>query len=201
MSPPATPLRVPVVVGLGRGVGTSTVVAALHAHEGEVRDAVADVVVCADPERAADVVTDRMGRLPLLAVTGDGYARSRSVESRFAAVVLLPRVERWVGLTRPSDELTTLLGQPSDHLPRPLQDYAGALRLLAAALVRSGQLTDPAPPRALRPRAVALWRGLAPVERTTAVPPVLLSQPVVAPRPEDAWDDDTLEASGAGRAG
>jgi hypothetical protein len=190
-------LRVPVVVGLGRGVGTSTVAAALHAHEGDHRDPTADVVVCADPERAAAVLTDRSGRLPLLALTGDGgYPRPRVLQSRFGAVVLLPRVERWVGLGRPADELATLLGQPFDHLPRPLQELTGALRLLAGALVRSGQLTDPAPPRALRPRAVALWRGLQPVERIAVARPVL-----PAARPEDAWDDDTLEAAGAGRAG
>lgn len=205
MSPPTTLLRVPVIVGLGRGVGTSTVAAALHAHEGDDRDTGADVVVCADPERAATVATDRAGRLPLLAVTGAGYVRSRSVEARFGAVVLLPHVGRWAGLARPSDELAALLGQPFDHLPRPLQDYAGALRLLAAALVRSGQLIDPSPPSVLRPRAVALWRGLQPVERAAVVRPVLRTPPT-APltavgRPEDSWDDDTLESAGAGRAG
>lgn len=186
-----TRLRVPVVVGLGRGVGTSTVAAALHAHEGDERDPAADVVVCADPQRAAAVVTGPTGRLPLLAVTGAGHPRLRAVESRFGAVVLLPRVERWAGLVRPSDELALLLGQPYDHLPRPLQDYAGAMRLLAGALVRSGLLTDPAPPRVLRPRAVALWRGLHPVERPA---PAHLAC-------GDTSDDDTLEAAGAGRAG
>lgn len=198
-----TRLRVPVIVGLGRGVGTSTVATALHARKGDEREAAADVVVCADPERAATVTTGRAGRLPLLALTGTGDAQA--VTSRFAAVVLLPRVERWTGLARPADELATLLGQPVDHLSRPLQDYAGALRRLAAALVRSGQLRDPAPPPVLRPRAVALWRGLQPVERPAAVRPVLLSpptrpaEPAVVSRPEDSWDDDTLEASG--RAG
>ena len=212
-----TALRVPVVVGLGRGVGTSTVAAALHAHEGTDRDTAADVVVCTDPEQAAAVTPVRSGRLPLLVVTGDGHApapgRLWAVESRFGAVVLLPRVERWAGLAQPADELTTLLGQPYDHLARPLQDYAGALRLLAAALVRSGQLMVPTPPSVLRPRPVELWRGLLPVERTVPVRPVLLPRPTVLPaavlpaavlrRPDDSWDDDTLEASGAvaGRAG
>lgn len=201
MSRPAPSLRVPVVVGLGRGVGTSTVAAALHAREGDDRETAADVVVCADPARAAAVLTDRAGRLPLLAVTGGGGARPRALESRFGVVVLLPRVGRWEGLARPSDELATLLGQPFDHLPRPLQDYTGAMRRLAAALVRSGQLTEPTPPPALRPRAAALWRGLRPVERTLPLRPVPVTTPPGARAPEDSWDDETLEAAGAGRAG
>jgi hypothetical protein len=176
-------------------VGAGSVAAALHAHEGGDDDPAADVVVCADPERAAVVATNRAHRLPLLAVTGAGYVRSPSVEARFAAVVLLPCVERWVGLSRPAAELSTLLGRPVDHLPPPLRDHARALRLLAAALVRSGQLTDPTPPAALRPRPVTLWRGLQPVERPVAVRPVVLHGC------EAFWDDDALEASCAGRAG
>lgn len=231
------PLRTPVVVGLGRGVGTSTVTCGLHAQEGTDRDSAADVVVCTDLAAAAAVTTARAGTRPVLAVTTTAGgpapvpARLRALESRFVAVVLLPHVERWDGRDRSSDEVAPLLGQAFDHLSRPLQSYAAALRLVTAAVLRSGLLTMPAPPMVVRPRSVELWRGLLPVERTAEVRPILLAAPpraLAVPVPtvsvfaalggghdvagpdalrlhdsphDDEPDDDALEAAGAGRAG
>jgi 2-polyprenyl-6-methoxyphenol hydroxylase-like FAD-dependent oxidoreductase len=127
-------VRPPVVVGLGSGVGASTVAAALHALDGTDRDGSADVVVCADGGasllRAEALVTAGSGPRPVLGIVQDRDApgparvRLRALESRFGTVVLLPHVERWRDLTHPPEEATALLGQQAEHLPRPLRSYA-----------------------------------------------------------------------------
>lgn len=232
-------LRPPLVAGLGPGLGTSTVAAGLHARDGGRWHGVADIVVCGDAgdalrcagELAAMPATTR----PVLAVacTADAVAppaaRLRALQRSAGAVVLLPHVPWWHGLAAPFDEAAAVLGQPAAQLPRPLQDYAAALRRLAAAVLRSGQLERPTPP------AMATgYRGLRPVERCVGgtprpvplaaahparpvpvatcspprglragIPPVA---PVRPPSIEPEPDDDALEAAGvlaaavAGRA-
>lgn len=223
------PPRRPVVAGLAPGVGTSTLAAALHAYDGGVvdcgvrdgglhdrragtRSGGADVVVCRLDEEtlrhAALVVPTRPGAVPVLAVTCCDArpvptARLRAATSRFAAVVLLPDVPRWRGLTDPVAEAAVVLGQAPTHLPRALRQYAAALRQLVEAVIASDRLTRPAPSAVALPRAVAPRRAPQPVQRLQPVHPVLVAAaprfvlpPVTALRaaalPEP--DDDELEA-------
>jgi hypothetical protein len=236
-----SPLRPPVIAGLTGDAGTSTLAAALHASDAGRVDGAADVLVCRSTEAplqeaAAVACAPPGGQQPVLAVTllaaaperGAMAARLRALESRFHAVVVLPHVGRWHDLADSRVEAATVLAQPVEHLARPLRAYAAALRHLVAAVVGSGQLDRPVPPPVTRPRAVELWRGLRPVERSVPLRPILLArpapavllpvagrrrpdQPCGAPprlRPHDPEpDDETLEAdpaqatAAAGRAG
>ncbi len=194
--------RPPLVVGLHRGAGASTVAAALHAHDDRLcsgwLDRNADIVVCGSDDASlalADaLVLASTGPRPLLAVTAGTAVpprvRLRALEERFGTVVLLPDVARWHGLVRPLDDVGTLLAQPVEHLSRPMRSYASAMRHLAAAVLRSGQLDRDLPPfvgaqvpttgrtAPVGLRAVEPWKGPE-VEVRAQVRPVLIS----APRP------------------
>ncbi len=203
MNPP----RTPVIAGLTGGAGTSTLAAALHASDNGRASGTADVLVCRSAEaslrHAAALPGAPPGPRPVLAVILDAAvpapdalaARLRGLESRFGAVVLVPHVARWHGLSGPCADAAAVLAQPVEHLPLPLQPYAAAMRLLVAAMVRSGQLGRSAPPTVSRPRTVQLWHGLQPVERgvslrspragtVSAIPTLRVPEP----------DDDALEA-------
>jgi hypothetical protein len=190
--------RPPLIVGLHAGAGTSTVAAALHALDdgpcSGLRDRTADIVVCgsdaASLALANALVLAPAGPRPLLAVTTGATVpprvRLRALEERFGTVVLLPDVARWHGLVRPLDEVGTLLAQPVEHLPRSMRSYAAALRHLAAAVLRSGQLERAVPPFVgaaptveRSPVAGSRSVGLPRADVRTGVRPVLIS----APRP------------------
>jgi hypothetical protein len=145
-------MRPPVVVGVGGGVGTTTLALALRGRDGE-HTGHADVLVCratVDSLRRAAAVLERSGPgpRPVLAVTLDGArlprgpvrARLRTLEPQANAVVLLPHVRMWRTVDDPSAQAVTLLVAPVEHVPWALQAYATAVHDLAAAVVASGRL-------------------------------------------------------------
>ena len=136
-------MRVPVVAGVGGGVGTTTVAAALRAHDaGRIAGRMPDILVCRgtfDSLRRAAAVLDDAGPepVPVVAVTLDGArmlrgplrARLDLLEADAGALVLLPHVRRW-----------GTLADPAERLPRPLRAYTAALRELVKAVASSGRL-------------------------------------------------------------
>lgn len=188
--------RPPVLAGLTRDCGTSTLAAALHAHDAGRLDGSfrgrADVVVC----RGDDASLDRAGTVaavgaPVLAVLATGCApraRLRALEGRFGAVVLLPEVAPWRGLAAPLDEAAALLGQQPEHLPRSLRELAMALRQLVEALISTGLLALDDPPLVSQPRAVAPGYGSRPLSAALVVAPEqglrpLSAAPLAVPGP------------------
>jgi hypothetical protein len=151
-------MRVPVVAGVGGGVGTTTVAAALRAHDagriaGRIAGRLPDILVCRgtfDSLRRATAVLDNAGPepVPVVAVTLDGArmlrgplrARLDLLEADADALVLLPHVRRWGTLADPLAETTRLLADPAERLPRPLRAYTAALRELVEAVASSGRL-------------------------------------------------------------
>lgn len=153
MSPP----RTPVVLGVGQGIGATTLAAALHAHDGGQRDVAADVVVCGGTEeslRRAEALGLGVTR-PLLAVVAAGPegmpGRLRHTGRRYASTTVLPHVGRWRGLAGPTEEIATLLGLRPELLTPALRAYADGLREIAAGLLRSGLLRHDRPPVVARP--------------------------------------------------
>ena len=146
-------MRVPVVAGVGGGVGTTTVAVGLRGHDGgRVAGWRPDILVCRDTldsvQRAAEVLDAASPEPPpVLAVTLAGRAlrgalrpRLELLEPDTAGLVLLPHVRRWSTLPDPLAEVARLLVDPADRLPRPVRAYAAALRELVAAVAASGRL-------------------------------------------------------------
>jgi hypothetical protein len=160
-----TAMRVPVVAGVGGGVGTTIVAAALRGHDaGRVTAGWPDILVCRGTldslRRAAAVLeTADPDAFPVLAVTLDAARATRRpirahlerLEPDLGALVVLPCVRRWATLADPVAEAAHLLEEPADRLPRPLRAYAAALRELVEAVTASGRL-DAAPDRPQRRR-------------------------------------------------
>jgi hypothetical protein len=158
-------MRVPVVAGVGGGVGTTTVAVGLRGHDaGQVAGARPDILICRatlDSMRRAAAVLDGVGPEPppVLAVALAARAPRRPLRAQLdlldadaAALVLLPHVPRWGTLVDPLAEAAQLLVEPAARLPRPLRAYAAALRELVAAVAASGRLGhDPADGSARRP--------------------------------------------------
>ncbi|TQM06220.1 hypothetical protein [Pseudonocardia kunmingensis] len=217
-------VRRPVIVGLARGAGTSTLAAALHATDGGLlrpgAAGEADVLLC--PSDAASVGhAARLARAPagprpvlvLAQAPGPPAAPPRAIHG-FAAVLALPHLARWAG-TDDRATAAAVLAFPPDALPPDVASYAAALRRVVDVLTGSGMLDRLAPPLVSRPAAAVLRIGLQPLPRpvATAAPTTLAATtaptttaPVprwVGPRSEP--DDDTLEAGppplAAGRAG
>lgn len=215
-------MRAPLVAGLDDRVGTSTVAAALHARDGGRCQRGADVIVCdgRSLRLAGALEFPPSGPRPVLAIAlvpgvpTPQLPRLRALDARFGALVLVPYVESWQGdapgrgnddpLASSLSEAAAVLGYPAEQLPRPLRSYAAAIRTIAAAVLRSGQLHRPTPPLA-RTRTVRLWHGLLPVERPTPPRPVLVAVPPPArlrradgPGPlvpvHDRTDDEALDA-------
>lgn len=212
-------LRTPVVIGLHPGAGTSTVAAALHADEGTGREQAADIVCVGAralalamspftppaPPRpvlviAADAGPRSLAHTPHVpshaASTGDVFAAGGCepgppLRARFDTVVVVPHLAYWAGVPAPSEEIAMLLGLAVECLPWPLRAYAAALREIAAAVVRSGQLSRPSPPRVMH--AGHGRRAGAP----GPVPAVLAGSPLFTGSP----DDDALESAGLAAAG
>lgn len=169
------------VAGLSRGVGTSTVASALHAREVGLGAAAADILVCGSDAGSLQVAEAAAaagaGIRPMLAIAGGVVgvprARMRALEARFGTVVVLPYVSRWSGLAGPPDEVAALLGQPLDHLPRPLRSYSTALRALTSAVLQSGQLQHSTPPPVHAP---------VPAETAAGVRPPAVETRTIAPR-------------------
>jgi hypothetical protein len=156
--------RIPVVAGVEPAVGTSTLAAALHAEDAGLLAQQADVVVCrptpASLLAAAAIACPGRGPHPVLAVTGPVPGEvPAAVRTRFGAVVELPLVEGWAGAATPAAAAADVLAAAPGALPAAQRPYAGALREVVAALIRSGQLDAAAPPMAIRPRAADPWRG------------------------------------------
>jgi hypothetical protein len=146
-------MRVPVVGGVGGGVGTTTVAVGLRGHDaGRVRAARPDILVCRatlDSLRRAAAVLDPAcpAPPPVLAVTLTARTPHRPLRAQLdlldaeaAGLVLLPHVPRWCTLVDPLAEAAQLLVEPATRLPRPLRAYAAALRELVAAVAASGRL-------------------------------------------------------------
>jgi hypothetical protein len=150
-----TRCRVPLVLGLDRGVGASTVAAALHAHEGADRPTTggslaADIVVCSGDASSLRRAEALCGAPVLLIVLVDdrtpAAARLRELGMWHEAVSVLPHVPHWAGLRHAPSEVGALLARRPTHLPLALRNYADALRLVVSALIRTGTLRRPEPP-------------------------------------------------------
>lgn len=161
-----TAMRAPVVAGVGGGVGTTTVAAALRGHDAG-RVTVGwwpDILVCRGTldslRRAAAVLeTADPEAFPVLAVTLDAVRSARRpirahlerLEPDLGALVVLPYIRRWATLADPLAEAAHLLSEPADRLPRPLRAYAAVLRELVEAVTESGRLaTAPDAPQRRR---------------------------------------------------
>lgn len=163
--------RVPRVAGVGGGVGTTTVAAALRGQDrGRDVEHGVDVLVCRATGHSLQQAAVTVTRLaasgrprPLLAVTterpgavrGAVRARLRMIEPQVAALVLLPYVPHWRELTDPLAEAAELSRGPGPHQPRPLRGYADALAGLAQRLVASRLLIQPGPDVPGRPGPAA----------------------------------------------
>jgi hypothetical protein len=159
-----TAMRAPVVAGVGGGVGTTTVAAALRGHDaGPLTAGWPDILVCRGTldslRRAAAVLQNAdPDAFPVLAVTLDAARAARRpirahlelLEPDLGALVVLPYVRRWPTLPDPVAEAAHLLEEPADRLPRPLRGYAAALRELVEAVTASGRLAA-APDQRRRP--------------------------------------------------
>lgn len=190
------------MAGIEGTVGTSTVAAALHGRDGGRCERGADVVVCGQRVGSLRAVgaleLPRSGPRPVLAVALTPSApvppvsRMRALDARFGAVVLVPFVDTWQGGPPALDEAASVLAHPVEHLPHALRAYAAAMRSIAGAVLRSGQLHRPTPPAA-RPRAMTLWHGLVvATEQPAPARPALVAVPTPprlrradAPAPDD----------------
>jgi hypothetical protein len=199
-------LRTPVVIGLHRRSGASTVATALHAREGDERERAADIVCVGEHALAGALalITPATGPRPVLAVRVGATrfgAPLRALGARFGAVVAIPHLACWAGVPAPSEEIAALLGWRAEELPQPLQAYAAALRDIAAAMVGSGQLTSGSPPMVLRPQPsefpVPAVRPVSPGRRVAPAPPAP-GGPRRPVSPFSDLDDEALEAAGFG---
>ena len=142
-----TPLRRPVVAGLGPGAGTSVLAAALHGVDaGRWMGGPVDVLVC-----PAGTDTAALPAVPVIALRGGRGPAARSA----GPAVVLPEVAAWRGADA-TRAAAGLLGLAPHRRPPTQRGYADALLALTAALVRSGALTasprTPAAPPAPAPR-------------------------------------------------
>lgn len=201
-------VRPPVVVGLSRRAGTSTLAAALHATDaGLLRPGTAgeaDIVVSRADEPSsrhlATLACAPSGPRPVLVLAArPGPPLSSPLPARsFVAVVVLPHVRRWAAAPDARGEAGAVLALPPEDLPLDVGPYAAALHRLVRTLTGSGLLGRSAPALVSRPTTGTLWRGLRPLGHHPAVAHAPL---VVRP----GLDDDALEAdpvgAPAGRAG
>jgi hypothetical protein len=164
-------VRRPVITGITRGSGTSTLAAALHTIDGGLlapgTAGEADVLVCRSDEQslgqAAALACAPSGPRPVLVLAGiaPGIPTPPVPAGRFGAVVALPHVRRWfAGDAR--REAAAVLAYAPERLPPDVRGYAAALHRIVSALVGSGQLQRGVPPLVSRPVTTALWRGLRP---------------------------------------
>jgi hypothetical protein len=204
-------VRRPVVRGLSRRTGTSTLAAALHATDGGLlRPGTAgevDVLLCpADApslRHAAGLACAPSGPHPVLVLAeapGAPAAPPRPAHG-FAAALTLPHLARWVGTHADTRAAAgAVLAFPPEALPPDVAAYAAALHRVVDVLTGSGVLDRPSPPAVSRPAATVLRRGLQP--RPVAAPTPLRT---AGSRPRPEPDDDALEAGSpplpAGRAG
>lgn len=153
-------LRIPVVTGLGRDTGASTVALALHGRDAGVWAPAADIVVCrggGESLRAAEALRlAPFGLRPVLALTHPGaaptasHARVQQLGTRFAGVVELPHVPRWQVLGDSLTEAGELLGTTAEQLEPAVAAYTDALRRLVVVVLAGGQLAEPVPPVLIR---------------------------------------------------
>ena len=195
-----TAVRRPVITGVTRGSGTSTLAAALHTIDGGLlapgTAGEADVLVCRSDEQslrqAAVLACAPSGPRPVLVLAGiaPGIPTPAAPPGRFGAVVALPHVRRWfAGDAR--EEAAAVLAYPPERLPPDVRGYAAALHRIVSALVGSGQLQRGVPPLVSRPTAAAVWRGLRPIDVPAPANPALPPERRAEP------DDDALEAEPA----
>jgi len=189
--------RVPLVLGLGRRAGASTVAAALHATALPTPVAwgpgswSADVAVCAGDEASLRRADALRGPAVLLVVlvedTTPPLARQQELARLHPSVVVLPHVPEWAGLSGVPDEADALFARQPEQLPPALSAYTRGLRLAVAALLRTDVLARPQPP-------VLTWSapttGTAPTTARPrpAVPGSAGATPTLVP------DDDAIEA-------
>jgi len=196
--------RVPLVLGLGRRAGASTVAAALHATALPTLVACgpgswsADVAVCAGDEASLCRADALRGPAVLLVVlvadtTPPTPARRQELARRHPSVVVLPHVPEWTGLSGVPDEADALFARRPELLPPALRAYTRGLRLAVAALLRADVLARPQPP-ALTWSAPSAGTppttGTAPTTARPrpAVPGSAGATPTLVP------DDDAIEA-------
>lgn len=192
-------VRKPVITGITRASGTSTLAAALHTIDGGLlapgTPGEADVLVCRSDEQslrqAATLACAPAGHRPVLVLAGiaQGIPTPMVPAGRFTAVVALPHVRRWFGGDARA-EAAAVLAYPPERLPPDVRGYAAALHRIVSALVGSGQLHRAVPPLVSRPVTTALWRGLRPAELAVPRPAPVRNGPAEP-------DDEALESEPA----
>ena len=190
-----TAVRRPVITGVTRGSGTSTLAAALHAVDGGLlapgSAGEADVLVCRSDEQSlrqvATLACAPSGLRPVLVLAGiaRGVPTPSVPAGQFGAVVVLPHVRRWFGGDARA-EAAAVLAYPPERLPSDVRGHAAALHRIVSALVGSGQLQRAVPPLVSRPVTATLWRGL-PAPGPLVPPPTPLRDDRAEP------DDEALE--------
>jgi hypothetical protein len=188
-------VRRPVITGVTRGSGTSTLAAALHTIDGGFlapgTAGEADVLVCRSDERslrqAATLACAPSGRRPVLVLAGiaAGISTPPVPSGLFGAVVALPHVRRWLGADA-RGEAAAVLAYPPERLPPDVRGYAAALHRIVSALVGSGQLQRAVPPLVSRPVITAQWHGLPPAGPARPRPTFARNHPAEP-------DDEALE--------
>jgi hypothetical protein len=185
-------VRRPVITGITRASGTSTLAAAMHTIDGGLLAAgtagEADVLVCRSDEQslrqAASLACAPSCPRPVLVLAGiaPGVPAPAVPPGRFGAVVALPHVRRWIAGDARAEAAAVLAYAP-ERLPHDVRAYAAALHRIVSALVGSGQLQRAVPPLVSRPVTTTLWRGLH-----AGVP-----RPPSAPDDRMEPDDEALE--------
>jgi hypothetical protein len=188
-------VRRPVITGVTRGSGTSTLAAALHTIDGGLLEpgtaGAADVVVCRSDElslrEAATLACAPSGPRPVLVLAGiaPGIPTPAVPAGLFGAVAALPHVRRWIAGDARS-EAAAVLAYPPERLPPDVRGYAAALHRIVSALVGSGQLQRAVPPLVSRSVTTALWRGLPPAGPAVPRPAFTRDRPAEP-------DDEALE--------
>jgi hypothetical protein len=191
-------VRRPVITGVTRGSGTSTLAAALHTIDGGLlapdTAGEADVLVCRSDEQsirqAAALACAPSGPRPVLVLAGiaPGIPTPPVPAGRFGAVVALPHVRRWLASMAGDarGEAAAVLAYPPERLPPDVRGYAAALHRIVSALIGSGQLQRAVPPLVSRPVTTTLWRGLRPAGPAGPHPGLARDRPAEP-------DDEALE--------
>ncbi|HZZ49613.1 MAG TPA: hypothetical protein VFE65_22220 [Pseudonocardia sp.] len=146
----------PRVVGVGGGVGTTTLATALRGRDrGRAPDQGVDVLVCRATGDSLHAAAGAVAWLasagrprPALAVTSDSpipvrgmlRARLHQMHPWFVGLVVLPYVTTWRELADPLPSVARLAAYPVQELPRQLKAYATALERLTEVLLSSGLL-------------------------------------------------------------
>jgi hypothetical protein len=163
-------MQSPLIAGVGGGVGTSILAAALHAQDcGIYRGGrPVHVLVCrstmssiGNAQRALAAAPEPPALAVVEDIPGTGLpqavrARLRMSEPHLSATVVLPFVPGWRDVDDPWAQASRLLFLPEP--PRAVREFVRSLRQLLGSVIPRMQSTAPAP---VPDRAAAAWPAAA----------------------------------------